>query len=238
MILRPALAAAAVLLMSAGAANAQSTSPGDAAFHATTLNLSAYGEVKIKPDMATLDLGVTTEAATAQAAMQANSAKMTAILAAVRAQGVKAEDVQTAGLNLSPQYRYPPNAPAERTGYQATNTVTVRVRDLPRVGAVLDAAVSAGGNEVHGISFGLADTTPVENAAREAAVRALQAKAELYAQATGYRLARLVSLGEGGSGPVMPQPAMMSAVRAQAVPVAPGELTVRETVSGTYELSR
>ncbi|THD75114.1 MAG: DUF541 domain-containing protein [Phenylobacterium sp.] len=238
MSLRLASFAAVLALSSAGQAAAQSTSLGDAAFHATTLHLSAYGEVKIKPDMATLDLGVTTEAATAQAAMQADSAKMTAILAAVRGQGVKAEDVQTAGLNLSPQYRYPPNAPAERTGYQATNTVTVRVRDLPRVGAVLDAAVNAGGNEVHGISFGLADTTPVENAAREAAVRALQAKAELYAHATGYNLLRLVSLGEGGAGPVTPQPMMMAAQRMQATPVAPGELTVRETISGTYELGR
>jgi uncharacterized protein YggE len=233
----PAIAAALALTV-AGAAQAQQA---DAAFHATTFRLSAYGEVKIKPDMAVLQLGVANEAATAQAAMGDNTVRMNAVLAAVRAAGVRPEDVQTAGVSLSPQYRYEQNQPPQLTGYQASNSVTVSVHDLPKAGAVLDSAVKAGANQVRGVSFGLADPTPVENAAREAAVRALQAKAELYARATGTHVVRLVSLSEGGSATIPPlpvPPVAMRAAQAQAVPVAPGELTVRETVTAVYEVAR
>jgi hypothetical protein len=237
MSLRNLLAAAATLSLALGAAAHAQT--GDALFHATTFHLSAAGEVHIKPDMASVQLGVTSEAATAQAALQENTARMNAVLAAVRAAGVRAEDIQTAGLNLSPHYRYEQNQPPELTGYEAADTVTVSVRDLPKAGAVLDAAVRAGANQVHGVSFRLADPTPVQNAAREAAVRELQAKAELYARATGLHIVRLVSLSEGGAVTPLPIPAVaMQGVRVQGVPVAPGELTVRETVSAIFEVAR
>jgi uncharacterized protein YggE len=233
----PAVAALFTLAL-AGAAQAQQS---DDVFRATTFRLSAYGEVKIKPDMAVLQLGVTTEAATAQAAMGDNTTRMNAVLAAVRAAGVRAEDVQTAGVNLNPQYRYEQNQPPQLTGYQASNSVTVSVHDLAKAGAVLDAAVKAGANQVRGISFRLADPTPVENAAREAAVRAVQAKADLYARATGTHVVRLVSLGEGGGATIPPlpvPPVAMRAAQVAAVPVAPGELTVRETVTAVYEVAR
>jgi hypothetical protein len=183
-----------------------------------------------------------TEAPTAQAAMQEASAKLNSVLVALRAAGVKADDVQTAGVNLNAQYRYEQNHSPELTGYQASNTVRVTVRDLPRAGAMLDAAVQAGANQVHGISFTVADPKPPEDAARLEAVRALNAKAELYARATGTRLVRLISLSEGGGG--VPQPryelseVVVTAARAQPVPVAPGELTVRETVIGVFEVAR
>jgi uncharacterized protein YggE len=231
-------AAAALLLAATGAAQAQ---PSDAAFHATTLHLSAYGEVKIKPDMASLQLGVTTEAPTAQAAMQDNAARMNAVIAAVRAAGIRAEDVQTSGLNLNPQYRYEQNQPPQLTGYQASNMVTVSAHDLARAGALLDAAVKAGANQVHGIDFTLADPTAAENTAREAAVRALNAKAELYARATGLHIVRLVSLSEGSAGPrpvYQANDVVVTAARVQPTPVAAGELTVRETVNGEFEVAR
>jgi uncharacterized protein YggE len=105
----------------------------------------------------------------------------------------------------------------------------------------VDATVSAGANQVGGISFGLADPTAAENAARQAAVKALAAKADLYAQATGYRVLRLVSLSEGG-GVTPPQPIPMVAMAARfekaETPVAPGEVRVRIDVTGLYELTR
>jgi uncharacterized protein YggE len=238
MLIRPA-ALAAALTLAAGAANAQ-TAASDA-FHATTLRLAASGEVHVKPDMAQLTAGVSTEAPSAQAAMAQNTAKMNAVIAALRANGVAAADIQTTGLSLNAQYRYEPNQPPQRTGYQATNLVTVHIRVLARVGATLDAVVGAGANDVRGVSFDLSDRTAAENQAREAAVRALQAKADLYARATGYRVVRLVSLGEGGARivePFAPKAAMLTASRAQPVPVSGGELTVTETVSGVYELGR
>ena len=102
-------------------------------------------------------------------------------------------------------------------------------------------ALRPGANQVHGISFGLVDATAAENAAREAAVKALAAKADLYARATGYRVVRLVNLSEGGG--YVPQPPMpMMAVRAQmkdaGTPVAGGELSVRIDITALYEVSR
>jgi hypothetical protein len=248
MLIRPAALAAALTLACAGAASAQTSnaqtssaqSPAADAFHATTLHLTASGEIHVKPDMAQLVAGVSSEAPSAQAAMAQTTAKMNAVIAALRAHGVAADDIQTTGLSLNAQYRYEPNQPPERTGYQATNLVTVKIRALARVGATLDAVVAAGANEVRGVSFDLADRTAAEDRAREAAVRALQAKADLYARATGYRVLRLVSLGEGGARivePFAPKAAMLTA-RAESVPVSGGELTVAETVSGVYELGR
>jgi uncharacterized protein YggE len=212
----------------------------DTMFRATTLNLAAAGEVKAEPDMATITLGVTVEAPTAAAAMQANAARMNAVMAALRRGGIAAKDIQTSGLNLNPQYRYVQDQPPQLTGYQASNLVTVTVHDLTRLGGAVDATVGAGANQVQGISFGLEDRTAAENAAREQAVRELKAKAELYARATGYRVARLVSLSEGASiiGPRPPMPVMaMQARMKEDTAVSPGELTVRIDINGLYELA-
>jgi uncharacterized protein YggE len=236
--------AIALLLATASAAPAAlaQTAPGAAAdtlFRATTLNLSAYGETRIAPDMASINLGVNTEAPTAGAAMQANAAQMGRIMAALRKAGIADKDVQTSNLNLSAQYDYVQNQPPKLRGYQASNQVTVVVHDLARLGAAVDATVAAGANQVNGISFGLSDPTAAENAARQDAVKALAAKAGLYAGATGYRIARLVSMSEGGGyTPAPPQPlmALSRMAKAEATPVAPGELDVRIDINGVYEL--
>ena len=221
---------------------AQAAPPAaESMFRATTLNLAAYGEVKAAPDMASINLGVMTEAKTAQAAMQANAARMTEVMTALRKAGIAAKDIQTSGLNVNPQYVYEQNVPPRLTGYQASNQVTVVVHDLTKLGAAVDATVSAGANQVNGISFGLNDPTAAENAAREDAVKALQAKADLYARATGYRIGRLVSLGEGGGytpRPPVPMMAYASKREAMDTPVSAGELNVRIDVNGLYELTR
>lgn len=223
-------------------AMAQAAPPAaDTMFRATTLNLAAYGEVKAAPDMASINLGVMTEAKTAQGAMQANAARMTEVMAALRKAGIAAKDIQTSGLNLNPQYVYEQNVPPRLTGYQASNQVTVVVHDLTKLGAAVDATVSAGANQVHGISFGLNDPTAAEDAARQDAVKALQAKADLYAKATGYRIGRMVSLSEGGGytpRPPVPMMAYASKREAMDTPVSAGELNVRIDVSGLYELTR
>ena len=239
-------ASLSLLLVTAGAApalaEAPSPSAADSAFHATTLNLAAYGETKVAPDMATINLGVTTEAKTAAEAMAGNARQMNQMLAALAKAGIAAKDIQTSNLNLGAQYVYAQNQPPRLTGYQASNQVTVTVHDLARLGAAVDATVNAGANQVNGISFGLNDPTTAENAARLEAVKALQAKAEHYAKATGYRIDRLVSLSEGGGyQPAPPMPMASFAKRDMAVSasrVEPGELKVRIDVSGFYELTR
>lgn len=226
------------------AAAAQAAPSTDAVFAATTLNLSAYGETRVAPDLATITLGVTTEAPTAQAAMQRNAVSMTTVMAALRRQGIAERDVQTSGLNLNPQQVYAENQPPRITGYQASNTVTVTVNDLARLGPTVDAVVAGGSNQINGVGFGLKDPARAEDAARREAVQALRAKADLYAQASGHRVRRLVSLSEGTSfsSPPPPMPyARMAAMSQEAdakTSVSAGELRVRVDVSATYELER
>ena len=240
----PALMLGAALVgLSAPAAMAQSA---PMAMHAMTpapsLNLSAYGEVKAAPDMATISFGVQTEAATAQEAMRDNATRMTQVMAALRRAGIAERDVQTSGLNLSAQYDYVQNEPPKLRGYQAVNRVTVTINDLSKVGTTADAVVAAGVNQIDGISFGLKDPSAAEDRARQLAVRALQAKAQLYAQALNVQLAGIRNLSEGGG--YSPAPPQLFAVRAMAMesrdstPVAAGELTVRIDITGVYDIAR
>jgi uncharacterized protein len=238
--------ALALLLTTAAAvpaALAQTPPPSaDSMFKATTLNLSAYGETKVAPDMATISLGVVTEAPTAAEAMSANGTRMNQVMSALKKAGIAEKDVQTSGLNLSPQYDYQPNEQPRLRGYQASNQVTITVNDLAKLGAAVDASVKAGANNVNGISFGLKDPSAAENAARESAVKALTAKAELYARATGHRVGRLVTLSEGGGYSAPPPMPMLAYARAEkamdATPVSAGELRVRIDITGLYELTR
>ncbi|KQY92798.1 hypothetical protein ASD21_15645 [Caulobacter sp. Root1455] len=241
----PALAAsialAAALLTGATALPAHADS-ADAAFRATTLNLSASGESKVTPDLATITLGVQTDAPTAAGALSANAAQMNKVVAALKKAGIADRDIQTSSLNVNPQYVYVQNEPPKLNGYQASNQVTIQVRDLTKLGQTVDATVGAGATNVGGISFGLQDPKAAEDAARLDAVKALQAKADLYARATGYKIVRLVSLGEGGgytpSPPPMPMYAMAKREMADSSPVSAGELKVRIDVSATYELAK
>jgi uncharacterized protein YggE len=238
----PARAAVLALLFAASALTAAPAlaDAGDAQFRATTLNLTAQGEVHVAPDMATITLGVTEQAPTAQAAMAANATHMTAVTAALRRQGIADKDIQTSNLNLNPQYQYADNQPPRLTSYQASNQVIIRVNDLTRLGPAIDAVVSAGANQVQGISFGLKDSQGSEDAARRLAAKALAGKADLYAGATGYHVSRLVTLSESGGyspQPVMPM-AMARLAKADSTPISAGELTVRVEVSGSYELVR
>ena len=236
----PALIGGALLMGAAAPAVAQSDS--DAAFKATTFSLSAYGETRVAPDMATITLGVQTEAATAGEALKANGLRMNQVMAALKKAGIAERDIQTSNLNLNAQYAYEQNQPPKLTGYQASNQVTITVRDLTKLGATVDATVGAGANTVNGISFGLANPLAAEDAARLEAVKALQAKAELYGRATGYKAVRLVNLSEGGgyqpAPPPMPVYAMAKREMADSTSIAAGELKVRIDVSAVYEASK
>lgn len=236
--MKPALAAACLICLAASPAFAQGAD-ADAAFHATTLSLQAEGEVAAAPDMASITLGVSTQAATAAEAMRLNADKMGAILAALRGKGLAEREIRTSNLSLGPQYVYAQNQPPKLTGYQASNDVTVTVRDLAKLGPAIDAVSAAGANQINGISFGLKEPLVAEDEARRAAVKALSAKAELYAQATGYRVVRLISLSEGGGAqPIQPRPMLAMAKASAPTPIEPGDLNVRIEVSAVYELAK
>jgi uncharacterized protein YggE len=232
-----ALAAPALAQIQAPSANAE--------FAATTVNLAAIGDVKITPDRATLNLGVNVEAPTAAEAMRQNATQMAAVIAALKARGVQDRSIRTQGLNLQTQYAYNQNQPPRLTGYRATNMVTVTVEDMDKVGALLDAAVTAGANQVNGINFSLKNAAAAEDQARAEAIKAVKAKAEVYAQANGMRVARLVRMSEGPGAPVVQpfgvQEVVVTASRVGAAPLPPvsaGEMDVRVQVNAVYELSR
>ena len=167
-LFRAAAIGALITVTSAGASLAQSApvSAADTLFRATTLNLAAYGEVSRKPDMATISTGVQTEAPTAAEALRLNAVRMNQVIAALKRGGIADRDIQTSGLSLNPQYVYQENLPPKLTGYQASNQVTIVVRDLTKLGQAVDAVVGAGANTVGGISFGLQSSDAANDAAR------------------------------------------------------------------------
>jgi uncharacterized protein YggE len=229
-------AAAIAALIAAPAAHA-----ADAAFATTTLALSARGEASAVPDMATITLGVETNAGSAGQAMRDNAARMNQVIATVKAAGVADRDLRTANLDLSPQYAYAAGQAPRLTGYRASDQLTVTVADLARLGPIADAVVSAGATSVGGITFGLAHPLSSENAARLAAVKALEDKAALYAQSAGYHIVRLVSLSEGAgcqAPPIRPMAAFAMQAPAAPTPVEAGETKVRIDVNGVFELGR
>ncbi len=203
------------------------------------ITVTGEGRVDRAPDLATLSLGVTTQGATAAAAMAANSAGVAAVLANLTAAGIAAADIQTSGLSLNPNWIGYDASPTPRIdGYTATNTVTVRVRALGSLGAVLDAAVQDGANTLNGLAFGLADPDPVLDEARVRAVADAQRRAALLAAAAGVTLGRVLSISDSvGVGAPAPMYSMYAG-SAAPVPVSGGEVSVLATVTISWEIAQ
>jgi hypothetical protein len=159
---------------------------------------------------------------------------MTAVLAAIKSNNIADRDIQTSRLSLQPQYDPNKSGTARLTGFQATNQVTVRIRDIGNLAAVLDSAISAGANEMSGIEFIVSEQSKLLDRARDDAIADARRKAELYAKAAGSRLGHVVGISEEGSA-AAPRP--MQALRAGAVPISPGEQTLRAAVTVSYELT-
>jgi uncharacterized protein YggE len=240
--LRPLVLAAALAFgataMTASAQTAAAVSSADG----TLLSVSAQAEARRVPDIAMLSAGVVTQAADANAAMRANAEEMTKVVAAIRAAGIAERDIQTSGVNLNPQYRYAENLPPAITGYQASNNVNITVRDIAKVGKILDALVATGANQINGPSFDVDDKESAFDEARRAAVDKARARAAMYAKTLGMQVRRIVSISEGsGFSPPRPMPmmAMAKMERAQAdTPISPGESTLSVNLDVVFELGR
>lgn len=234
MTIRTALAATA--LLTAGAALAE---PAAVSSTPTTLTVAAEGRVTRAPDIAEVSGGVVTSAPTAAAAMAENTVRMNAVVAAVKKAGIADRDIQTTGLNLQPQYRYADNQPPVLTGYQVTNTVSLRLRKLGEAGRLLDTLVGVGANQIGGPNFSVDAADEALDEARVAAVKMARTRAQLYAQAAGLRIKRIVSISESGAIEPGPRPMMVMAraVRMEAAPmVAPGEVALGVNVTMVFEL--
>jgi uncharacterized protein len=205
------------------------------------VSISGLGEVKSPPDMATISTGVVSEAVSAKDALAKNNAAMAAVIAALKNAGIKEEDIQTSDFSVSPKYPpYQPNQTTQRiVGYTVSNNVTAHVKTLKNLGPILDALVQSGSNQIGGITFGIDEPKKVLDEARKKAVADARAKAELYAEAAGVSLGRVIHISEQTAiTPPMPMMRMARAELAQdaSVPIAAGQQTVSATISITYEI--
>lgn len=239
--------ASGLVLMAAAPAIAQQggTTMTTATTGGPILSFSVDQEVRSRPDRASIGAGVTNTAPTAVEALRANSAAMAKLVAAAKARGIKADDIQTSGINLSPQYDYnnrTDGQPPRFIGYQVSNMVRATTDDIGKLGELLDALVAAGGTNVDGPYFAVKDADAMLVPARKAAFDEAAAKAADYARLAGYRGAELVSVSEGGGmqGP-RPMPyamdARMESTAAKAV-IEPGQVANSLTLSFQYRLVR
>jgi uncharacterized protein YggE len=206
------------------------------------LTVSGSGEVRVPPDLALVDLGAVAEAQSAAAAQDQVNGIVERTLQALRAGGVAGAQVQTLGLSLTPVYRPRDQGVAGAEGtivaHRATNVVRVRVEDLRRVGAVIDAGVAAGANQVRNLSFTVRDDSEPRLRALEEAARDARRKAGAIAEAMGVRLGPVREVQEGGVHVVQPRLEMRAqAAAAVATPVEPGQVAVSASVSVRYDLA-
>ena len=227
------LALAASCLVGAGAALAEDA--------ARRITVTGEGVARAAPDMAVLTLGVRHQAATAAEALAATNAGAAAVLGRLSEAGIADRDMQTSGLSLSPIWdrSNDHNVPPKVVGFEASNTVTIRARDLSALGGILDAVVADGANEFRGLQFTLQEPGPLQASARKLAVADAIARAALYAEAAGLRLGPVMTIRDP-SAQAAPMPMMraeMAMADAGGVPIAQGELELRAEVVMEFKIT-
>jgi uncharacterized protein YggE len=211
-----------------------------------SITVSGQGKISAAPDVAEISLGVLTEAATAREALTANNQAMASLQAKLKEEGVAAKDIQTTNIAVNPRYSQPTPGPGggqrefvpRIVGYTVTNTVQITARDLTKLGTLLDLVVTAGANQMYGISFRIDEPEKLLDEARKRAMADARRKAELLAGEAGVVLGGPLRIVESG-GVAPPVPVMrgrMLAMAAEAVPVAGGELDLSVSVQVQYEL--
>jgi uncharacterized protein len=198
--------------------------------------VSGSAQVEAQPDQATVRLGVVRQASAAQAAQEQANAASREILAAIGKLGVPPQKIQTSRLTLTPNYR---GDPPKIVAYSASNIISIELDDLTRVGPVIDAGLTAGGNQLEGVRFRLKNDTAVRERALRDAVMEARRKAEVIAEALGVRLAGVQEVSE--SGVSITERGQVQFARAAALaadtPVSPGELDVNANVTVRYRIS-
>jgi uncharacterized protein YggE len=237
-ILLAAMALGAAIVPASAMAQAVATVP---ALTGTRLDISATGEVTRVPDLAIISAGVQTLQPTATGAIEENATRMERVRAALKRAGIADKDIQTSTINLNPEYVYENNRPPRLTGYRASNTVNVKFRDLKRTGAILDALVAEGSNQISGPNLTIDKPDEALDEARTKAIANGRARAELYARALGMRVARLLSVSESG-GYAVPPPMPMAYARAESgmadakTSIDPGTQQLQVSLSMSFEL--
>lgn len=204
-----------------------------------TVTVSASGVVSVTPDEATISTGVSSEAKTAREALSKNSEAMKKVIAELKTRGIEPKDIQTTQFNIEAVYVYPKEGqPPVVTGYRVQNAVGVRVRDLDKLGEVLDQLVTVGANQMNGISFDVSKAETLKDDARKEAMANALRRAKLYAAAAGAEVGEIVQIAEEVSMPA-PRPVMLAKARAMAAEAAPverGSQDLEARVTATWKL--
>jgi uncharacterized protein YggE len=204
------------------------------------VEVTGEGSVNAAPDFARVTLGVTNTGKTAGEAMAANAKAANALVSLIKSEGVAPADIQTSEVSISPMFSQP--SPGQQntptiTGYSVSNNVAVLVREIPRLGALLDKAVTAGANSIYGVGFGHNDPGAILDKARPLAVADAMRKAEIYAAAGGARIGRLMALTEeGGFQPPVAFSRAYAAGAPAPTPIEAGEDRLTVTVTARFEL--
>jgi len=232
-----ALVAGAVLLSACGAPAAQS----NVAAPTRSITVVGQGKASGTPDVAHISIGVETSGASAQEAVNANRAQMTTLLQKIKAAGIAAKDIQTSNFSIYADQGKVDGMPSTGVGagvitYRVTNQVNLTVRDITKLGDVLDQAVSAGANSVYGVSFEVDDPSKLEATAREKAVVDAKARAETLAKLNGVSVGEVLTVSEvlGGVGPLYAR--VDVAAMGGGTPIQPGEFEVNVSVQVTYSI--
>ena len=242
--LRPlmlAIALAAGTAMTAASAQTPNPATPMTTNDGTLLSVSAEATSQRVPDVATISTGVVTRGADSNAAMRENADQMAKVLAALKGAGIPERDIRTTGVNLNPQYQYAAHQPPKITGYEARNTVSVKVRDLSKLGKFIDTLVAEGANELNGPSFEVDKPDEAYDEARRAALEKAQARAEMYAKAPNLRVRRIVSIDETSGGfrpPVPMMRAMAMEAKGADTTISPGESSLGVSLNIVFELGR
>ncbi len=231
------------LSLALGAAATAARAEDTAKPREATIIVTGEGQAEVAPDMALIDLGVVKTEKTAREALDANNKAMADVLTAFKDAGIAERDLQTSGFSINPQYQYPQNSSGENPppvliGYQVANTVTLRVRDLAKLGDILDKAVTLGANQGNGIRFVNDKPDATVSEARKKAVANAIAKAKELTDAAGVGLGRVLEISETSyrAEPMPIMRAMAKAYAADSVPVAAGENSYSVTVNVTFAL--
>ncbi|MEZ5920481.1 MAG: SIMPL domain-containing protein [Parvularculaceae bacterium] len=211
----------------------------DDTFAIRTISVTGEGEASATPDMMILNIGVETEGATAAEALKKNAAQMNATINAIRDGGVAKKDIQTSNLSVNARYNYPRDGSTPQlTGYQASNSVRVKIHEIDKAGRMIDRTVESGANRLNSISFAFSDEKPLLEKARKNAVADARSKAELYADASGVKLGKVLQISEGGIYAPRPVPvsARLKAADAAATPITTGESTVSVNLNIIYAI--
>ena len=226
----------------AGVAYAQSATPTSETSPTVerTLNVSGSGIAYLSPNIAYVNIGVHTENQNATEAVGANNSQAQKVINAIKKLGVAEKDIQTTNFSINPQPKYDSQGqPTGEINYSVDNVVRVTVRDLTKVGDLLDASVAAGANSINGIQFDVVDRAQALSSARQAAVQSAQAKAKELAKAAGVTLGDVQTITEYSGNyptPLLNTSAAPMAMEAAAAPVSPGQMTVTVEVNVVYEI--